>query len=257
MSEEHWRERFPEDECLKVVAELSIWTSVDDCLAAARWLEERSLPEDTLSEKLVVPYPDDPEFEVVFVQCIQWLIRSFRVPESKVQLAALLDRKITPQTCTTLMEARFAPDIDQGPPGAIELLFPSLAAHRNERFFVVKDSPHVIELVQNPLRCLLNLINRAWPTATEMRAIREKSVRESGAAPTIFHQPYTDGPLFALIEAVAFYVQGLEIGPNALTEADGINRGYRSSEVIGRPPLDPRLFDIAQKVTQEMFKSLE
>lgn len=256
MSEEHWRARFPEDECLEVVSELSSWTSVDDCLVAARWIEKRSLAEDAPSESLVVPFLDDQEFEVVLVQCLEWLIRSYRVPASKVRLAALVDREITPETRTELSEARFSPDVDKGPPGTITMLFPALADHSGERFLVIKDSPHVIELIQNPIRCLMDLINRAWSTATRMRAVREKSVRESGGAPTIFHQPYSDGPLFALIEALSFYVQGLAIGPNALPEKGGVNRGYRSFEVVGRPPVDPRLFDVAQKMTREMFKSL-
>ena len=37
---------FPEERCLQVTAELSVWTSVDDCLAAARIVEGRCLPDD-------------------------------------------------------------------------------------------------------------------------------------------------------------------------------------------------------------------
>lgn len=70
-------------------------------------------------------------------------------------------------------------------------------------------------------------------------------------------QPYTDGPLYALVEALAFYVRGLTIGPNAQPYIGGINRGYRSFEVVGRPPLDAKLFQVAQELASMMFKSIE
>jgi len=257
MSEEDWRALFPENACLATIAELSVWTSVGDCLIAARWIEERSSPGDAPSDRLIIPYPDDQEFEVVFTQCLHWLIQSFRAPPSKVRLAALLDRHIAPQTCAALLEARFMPNVDQGPAGVIGLLFPPLAHHAHERFFVVKDSPHVIELVQTPLRCLVALIGQAWPTATRMRQLREQSLRESGTAPTIVHQPYVDGPLFSLIEALAFHAQGLAIGPDAVLTAPAIERGYRSVQVVGRPPIEPRLLAVAQQLTTSMWQSLE
>lgn len=257
MDEEHFRDCFPENECLAVIAELSVWTSVGDCLTAARWIEGRSRAEDGLSRTLVIPYPDDSQYEAVLVQCLDWLIRTFRVPKMKIRIASLMDPEIVPSTWTTLSNARFAPDVKMGPAGAIGEFFPSLASHMAERFLVVEDDPSIIELVQNPIRCLVDLINRVWPTATRMRALREESSRETGGAPTIFYQPYTDGPLFALIEGLAFYAQGLVIGPNATPDTHGVNFGYRSFQVVGRPPVDSRLFEIAQKMEKEMFRSLE
>jgi hypothetical protein len=248
---------FPEDACLEISAELSVWTSIDDCLAAARFLEGRTQPTDTLSRQLIVPFLDDQDFETVFVQCLDWLIRSYRVPPMHVRLAALLDRDIAPETCTMLLESRFKPRIDAGPAGVIGMMFPPLSHHENDRFFVIEDEPHVIELVQNPVRCVLNMLSRAWPTAARSRALREESKRESGEAPTIFHQPYADGPLFALIEALVFYSNGLAIGPNAIPATHGVNRGYRSVEVVGRPPIEPELLAVAQELEKEMFRSLE
>jgi len=256
MSEDREDDPFPESKCLEIFAELSVWTSVDDCLAAARAIEGRSSPEDMLSAELIIPYPDDDGFETVLLKGFEWLIQRFRVPASKIRLASYLDPEIAPDTCAALSDARFRPDIKKGPAGAIAVLYPALAAHRDERFFVVKDAPHVIELVQNPIRCFTGILLQVWPQATELRAIRHDAAK-TGGAPTIYHQPYTDGPLFALIEALAFYVNGLQIGPNAMQAPAAVNRGYRSVEVVGRPPLDPQMFDVAQKLTKEMFRSLE
>src|SRR5690349_18126491 len=115
MSEEDWRVYFPDDDCIKVVAELSVWTSVADCLCAARFIERRPRSDDTQSEILVIPFRDDDAYEKIFVHCLAWLIRSYRTPSSKVRLAALLDPKIAPQTCETLLNAHCRATIDQGP----------------------------------------------------------------------------------------------------------------------------------------------
>lgn len=103
-----------------------------------------------------------------------------------------------------------------GPAGAIGAFAPPLAdSHRDQRFFVVADSPYLIELVQIPFRCLLELTKRMWPTAMQHYDIRRGCMRMTGGAPTDFHQPYTDEPPVALIEALAVYLRWLTIGPNA------------------------------------------
>lgn len=247
---------FPEDDCRRILSELSVWTSVDDCLAAARWLENRSEPEDSVSPALVVPYPDEERFETVFIHCLNFLIKGFQTPPIKVRLATLVDPQISSRTSDKLLGVQFKPDIDGGRAGMIGTMFPSLADHNHERFFVIKDEPYIIELIQNPVRCLLDLLNRAWSTASEMRSIQELS-EETGSSPTIFHQPYTDGPLPALTEALTFSVNGLTIGPIDSSQQGGINRGYRSFEVVGRPPIDARLFEAGQEMTKIMFDSLE
>ena len=246
---------FPEERCLQVTAELSVWTSVDDCLAAARIVEGRCLPDDSPSEQLIIPFPDDDAYEAVLLMFLAFLVRSFRVPASKVRIASLLDSRISPETSARLEKARLDPTIKKGEAGTIEKLFPSLAEHANERFFVVMDQPHVLELAAKPVQCLNDLLNRGWLTAAKLRGIKQKA-KETGDGPMIFHQPYADGPLHALIEASAFYVQDMAIGPNALPPPRGINRGYRSIEVTGQPPFDPRLFEVAQEMTRHMFSSL-
>jgi len=244
MNKGDWRDYFPESDCLSVIGELAVWASVDDCLAAARFIEQRSMPDDTPSDALLLPFPNDDGYEVVFLQCLAWLAESFRVPESKVKLAMLLDRKITPETSMALLNTRFAPTIAK-------------ASRAGDRVFRVTDSPPVIELVQNPIRCLGDLLDRFWHGAVRLRELRTKALVETGGAPTFFHQPYADGPLPALIEALAYYTQGLEIGPSRVLNQRGINRGYRSFEVVDRPPVDVALFSGAREMIRQVFKSLE
>jgi hypothetical protein len=247
---------FPEERCLEIIAELSFWTSVDDCLTAARIVEGRCLPNDSPSEKWIIPFLDDDIYQAVLLTFLTFLVRSYRVPGSKVRLASLLDSRISPETSALLESARLSPTIDVGEAGTIGEFFPPLAAHANERFFVVTDQPHVIELVAKPLECLKDLLNRGWQAAAKWQGTRDKE-KATGDGPTIVHQPYTDGPLRALIEAAAFSVQGMATGPNALAPKTGINRGYRSIEVVGQPPFDPRLFEVAQEMARVMFSSLE
>jgi hypothetical protein len=134
-------------------------------------------------------------------------------------------------------------------------MYPQMADRKDERFMVIEDEPHIIELVQNPLRCLMDLLTLSWPLASEMRAVRELA-KETGGAPTIFHQPYTDGPIPALTEAINFYVNQLEVGPRYSAHQQGFNQGYRSTEIVGHPPVDAHLFKVAQEITTEMFESL-
>src|SRR5262249_45420207 len=100
-----------------------------------------------------------------------------------------------------------------------------------------------------------DLFSRGWEAAANLREINQKA-RETGRGPKVFHQPYADGPLHALVEAAAYYVQGMAIGPNAWKPKSAINRGYRSIQVVGQPPFETRLFEMAQKMTREMFSSL-
>ena len=44
-----FNELFPSEACTGILGELSVWTSVDDCLAAARFIEGRPAPQRGLS----------------------------------------------------------------------------------------------------------------------------------------------------------------------------------------------------------------
>ena len=46
------------------------------------------------------------------------------------------------------------------------------------------------------------------------------------------------------------------VGPNAIP-VQGVNRGYRSMDVVGRPPVDARLFEVARESLVAMFQSLK
>lgn len=245
------KDLFPEARCLSVFSELSAWTSVGDCLAAARFLEGRFLPDDKPAIQLIVPFPDEGAYEAVFIRFMDWLIRSFLVPASKVQLAALLDQVASAATWSTVAQVRFKPTIKAGPAGGLRHRDERLAA---DRFLLVTDQAHVIELVRTPINCLKDLLDRAWSTASELRAMRKRAADATGGAPTIFHQPYADGPLYALIEAVAFYVHGLDLGSGTLLEHRGLNRGFRSFEVVGVLPVDQTLFQIAQQAMRQILR---
>ncbi len=239
---------FLDDLCKNRFSELSMWTSVLDCLSAARYLEGRPEPEDRFDRQLIVPFIDNDTFEAVCLKCLAWLVPTFRVPESKIHMATLIDPKVKNSTVQILRNVRFNPTISRGAAGMIEHL-------HGKRLLLVQDEPHIIELVQNPIRCMLDLINRFWPMASNIREMIVKArERDGSTGPPVFHQPYTDGSLAALIDAVLFYVHGLDLGPRySQTSQGGINRGFRSFEVVGHPPVDPRLFETAQEMTERMF----
>src|ERR1700733_12363859 len=189
---------FPSNHCERCFAEFCIWTSVQDCLAAARYLQGCPESGDTFDRRLIVPFLDSNAFQAVCIKCFAWLIPAFRVPESKIQMATQMAPKIENSTIQILRDARFSPDISLGAVGSIRRFAPALSHLDDQRFFLIEDEPHIIELIQNPLRCLLDLINRFWPTAARMREMIAK-YSDGSKGPTVFHQPYADGSLAALV----------------------------------------------------------
>lgn len=236
-----YEEYFPEEQCINRFSELSLWTTLEGCLAAARYLENRTIEEDCLEERLIIQSICGAKFETVLIQCFQWLIASYRVPLTKLKLAKLIDSSIKDETVEALIGSKFKPNI-------------IIKQINNDRSLIIEDEPHIIELIQNPINCMLDLLYRAWETPEEISKLKEKLYENTGGIPNVFHQPYTDGPLPAIIEAIVFYIHGLEIGPHC---SPGINQGYRSVEVVGQPPFNPDLFDMAQKISERIFKSLE
>jgi hypothetical protein len=250
--EDHY---FPPKHCIECFAELSTWTSVEDCLAAARNIEGRALQTDVFDGRLITPFIDSDVFQAVYVKCLEWMIESYSPPAPKIRLARLIDPSITDQTEHILLDTRFRPTVRAGAPDVLAVVAPSLVGTQPQRFFLLEADPHVIELVQNPLRCLIDMMSRTMPTAEECAQIVQ-SAKQTGNPPTIFHQPYSDGPLVALVEAMFFYVHGLTLGPVGAEVSTAVNMGFRSVEVIGRPPIDPKLFEVAQASSESLFENL-
>lgn len=87
MNDTETNRRTPDHAASAVIAELSVWTSVHDCFAAARSIERRSLPGDTPSSQLILSYDDGDAYEALCIHCLGWLMKGFRAPPSKIRLA--------------------------------------------------------------------------------------------------------------------------------------------------------------------------
>ena len=61
----------PVDECIASLAELSIWTIVSHCLAAARMVENRVLPGDEPESVLVLPFVDCDGYQPAFLDLLE------------------------------------------------------------------------------------------------------------------------------------------------------------------------------------------
>lgn len=247
-SNPRFQELFPPETSALVFAELGVWTSLSDCLAAARFIECRPEPDDSPSARLVIPFPDSDEVQTILIQCLQWLIAGYSVPPAKVRLAMALDPAIREETASKILDTKFRMRVDLAFPGTLD-------EHPADRCFIVSGDEYMIELVQNPLNCLRDMVAAALETVKPIVKMCDEARAETGGSPEVFHQPYADGPLLALVEALTFYVFGLAIGPN-VSSGRGVNRGYRSVEVIGRPPIDPRMLSVAQELTEFMFRSI-
>jgi hypothetical protein len=59
----------------------------------------------------------------------------------------------------------------------------------------------------------MDMLTMAYDAASGSYKIRKESKEKTGGAPTIFHRPFGDSRLFAVVDALSFSAMGMEIGP--------------------------------------------
>ncbi len=248
---------FPADFCRATLAELNAWTTVADVAAAARCLADAPKPSDCFDRRLILPFPDDDAFEAVVIKAIAWFIDAFRTPTAKISLAALEELALTAERACELASLRFQPNGQIGPPGAITAIAPGLKEYLNGRFLLLEDEPHVIEVVQAPLRCLMALIHKCAEDAQRAAKIKKGAREKSGGKPLIYHKSYADSPLPAVIEAMCFFVYRLDFGPVFSKAGDSnVEYGYRAINMLCAPPIDRRFIDIVADMNRKMLDDL-
>jgi hypothetical protein len=254
MAEEAYEVLFPRTECEAAAGELSAWTTVQDIAAAARFLAGEPAPGDMFDRRLAIPFADDDVLERIIIEVMGWLIAAYRVPEAKIELAQLIEPRLTEGLRRQIAAIAFHSSVKVAPSGAIMNFAPALAEDPGDRYFLVEDDPCVIELVQNPLRAMMSLIRSTYHTA---RYLRETKVQAAatGSPPMIFHRPYADSRLPAVVEALAFYACGLDIGPRWATGME-FDFSYKAVNVHGAPPFDATLLQGARDLTSSMLDSL-
>jgi hypothetical protein len=100
------------------------------------------------------------------------------------------------------------------------------------------------------------LFRAAWEVAQQLRKLSKLAEETGSNRSPFFHQPYADGPLYALVEAVIFYVHGVDLGPRRHEGEGSLNLSYRSVEVVARPPVNAVLMKLAQQTTETIFNDL-
>lgn len=242
---------FPRAACVDALGELSAWTSVQSVGAAARMLEQRSQPGDEPAPILIMPFDDLLNFEEIFCWLLDWFIEGYRVPSAKVSLARSLDPFILDGTATLLERLRFQPTIRSFAPGVIA------GVPKNQRAFVIQDDVATIEVVQDPLRCLMDMLKVAYDATSASYVIRRESKETTGGVPTIFHRAIWDSRLFSVVEALSFAAMGMEIGPYWGTPAKvEFVFDYRAVNVQTTPPIGAHVLDGAKVAMKEMLDGL-
>lgn len=250
-----YKAMFPRAECEAAIGELNAWTSVHNIAAAARCLAKAPDPDDLFDRRLVIPFPNEDGLERIIIQVFDWLIAAYRVPEPKISLAGLIEPRLTDERRALISAVRFQPSVAVGPSGsAMVLLSPESGVHPSDRYLLVEDEPHVIELLQGPLRAMMGLIRSTYQTASSAVDMRAQSA-STGSMPTIFHKPYADSRLPAVIEALAFYACALDFGPHWARGMD-MDISYRAVNVHGGPPFDAAFLEHARALTARMLDDL-
>jgi hypothetical protein len=242
---------FPEALSVAALGELNAWTSVQSIGAAARMLEQRSSPCDQPAQILLMPFDDLLNFEWIFIQLISWFIEGYRVPSAKVSLALALEPQIQDKTATTIENLRFRPTIRSASPGVVQ------GVPKDQRVFVIQDDAPTIEVVQAPLRCLMDILTIAYKGAYSGHQLRREAKEKTGGAPTIFHRHYADSRLFATVEALSFSALGMEIGPHwGVSGTSNIVNDYRAINVQTVPPVNAQFLDFASKTMENTLDRL-
>jgi len=242
---------FPKAFCVAALGELSTWTSVQSVGAAARMLEQRLSPDDRPAPTLLMPFNDLLNFEWIFGQLLTWFIEGYRIPIAKVSLARDLDPQLHDLTAITLENLRFRPTIYSAPPGQMP------GVPNDKRVFVIQDDVATIEVVQAPLRCLMDMLTIAYDAASKSYQLRRDAKEKTGGAPTIFHRHYADSRLFAVVEALSFCALGMEIGPHwGAPGAQHLVNNYRAINVQAKPPFNTQVLDVASKAMEDMLDGL-
>lgn len=246
---------FPPADCAAAMSELSAWTSVQDIAAAARCLAGVPVADEVFDDRLVIPFADDDILERVIIEAMGWLMVSYRVPEPKIALAKLIEPRLDADRQAVIAATTFKSTVSAAPSGAIMEFAPSIAEHPSDRFMLVEDKPHVIELLQGPLRAMMGLVRRTYRTATTLRDTMKLTAPTSGA-PSIVHRPYADSRLSAVVEALSFYALGFDFGPRWATKTD-FEIAYRAINVCGTPPFDAATLAAARSATASMLATLK
>jgi hypothetical protein len=249
---------FPEDECVQALSELNAWTSVQNICSAGRALRGAPADGDQFERLLIIPFEDDEALEAALLVAVGWLIKAYRVSEPKLKLAGALDLDFDAATRAAIAAIRFMPNVSVGAPALLARIAPHLAHLDQAKFLLIEDEPHIIELVQAPLRCLGSRLSGSFDTAKTARAIRARATDAGDEAPLIYHRPRADSPLPAVLEALCFWFAGLAFGPKWSTSAKSeVDIYYRAINIVATPPVDPRFVGAARGMAQKMLSDLK
>jgi hypothetical protein len=248
---------FPEAQCIVAMQELSAWTSVQDIAAAARCLANAPAPNDNFVTQLFLPFADDAILQHVAIKAIDWFIKGYRAPAPKLHIAALDEPLLDVARQQILGQTRFEPTITIARPNIAASRLPNVPRCASDGLMIVEDEPHVIEMVQGPLRCLMGLVIEGFEIARKGHMLKKVSLQTSESPLTIFHHPHADSPLKGVLEALSFYALGLDFGPRWCGQGEtDIEVAYRAVNVRATPPVDSKMFDAAKAAAASILSPL-
>ena len=101
------------------------------------------------------------------------------------------------------------------------------------------------------------ILTKSYDNAHKMRDLKKQSLETSGGAPSIYHRPYADSQMPAILDALCFYGFGMDFGPSwSMHGRSGMVQAYRAVNVQARPPVEISELDVARTFTAKMLESL-
>lgn len=246
---------FPTDSVRRLASQIWSWTNVSSVVSAARILESRS---DEQNDCILLAIPDDEVAQRVFVHFLDHAISTFRCSPSKLALARRLDPAILPTTLITLAGSRLGRDVTVGSPEMVLQHMPHLAGRGEMRIVAIRDLPAVIELAFEPIHMLGGIVRHFFEQASKTRAINDLVAKTSDNAHSpIVHRHYADSSFAATLDAMLYFELGCHVGLWESQHQQFVEPGFRCVNLIGEPPFDERLFDVARDSNRSMQDQLK
>ncbi len=234
------------------MSETAAWITLNSIVSAAHYVKNNGAD---VSGQMAILMPDDDVAQAIFVQVIILVTKNVRCSEMQMMLASKAD-EIVKELNSLILETTFDPKISVGDPNMAARYIPEGAPDRM-RILIIEDKAYVIELFFHAVQMVGSLLYVIWGETKKLYDMVGLVARGSEHKPSIFHQHYADSAFAATLDALFYYVLGFAVGVKWEDGDGNVDIGYRCVNILGSPPLDPKMIEVALASYQNMMMEIK
>ena len=158
MTDDKFNSLFPKYMIEQTFLELSNRTTIESVLMAARYIENRLLPEETKTDHLLITFPDIELFETVIRWSFDQFSQVYRCPLDIAKKSMSIDTSFDILTFQKILDAKFRPRIILMSNERIRDMLEAIESEEQLRFLIIEDEPYVLEMIEPCISALHQLI---------------------------------------------------------------------------------------------------